>query len=165
MYAWENNLKKRGDIWRDQVSVLIPTKHWCRCTRRKSCLYHAQKKNTPPQILQNRSFWYPHTSVGRFSTPDPVLDTVLRLVLTVRTGWHGWLRKLDGEPTSGSHMNEDQLWKPVLFIFYFLFWRIEQVLLENLHPVLDSLGFKVFKQPSPPSEVDALFRVRDKKSV
>ncbi len=48
---------------------------------------------------------------------------------------------------------------------YFLFWRIRQVLSENLHPVLDSLGFNAFKQPSPPSELDALFRVRDKKSV
>jgi hypothetical protein len=59
------------------------------------------------------------TSVWRFSNPDPVL--------IVRTGWHGWLWERDGEPISGSHMNENQLGEPVFFFF-----RTGQVLSREL---------------------------------
>jgi hypothetical protein len=50
------------------------------------------------------------TSVGRFSNPNPVLNSVLKSVLTVRIGW---LWELDGEWTSDSLMNKKRLWEPV----------------------------------------------------
>jgi hypothetical protein len=42
----------------------------------------------------------------------------------MKTGWHSWLLEPNGESTFGFHMNENQLWEPVLFTFYFLFLRI-----------------------------------------
>jgi hypothetical protein len=62
----------------------------------------------------------------------------------MKIGWHGWLWKLDEELTSNFHMNENQLWKPILFIII-IFWRTGQVLSKNFHLVLSSLGFKVPK--------------------
>jgi hypothetical protein len=44
------------------------------------------------------------TSVDRFSVLDPVLS--------VRIDWHLSTREPDWIPTSGSHMNENQLWEP-----------------------------------------------------
>ncbi len=53
------------------------------------------------------------TSVGRFSNLDPVLGSVL----TMRTSWHGWLWEPDGEPTFGSHMNENRFSLFLIFNF------------------------------------------------
>jgi len=48
-------------------------------------------------------------------------DQVLKLVFTVRIGWHGWLWKSDGEPTSGSHMNKTSCGnQSFLFLFFIL---------------------------------------------
>jgi hypothetical protein len=49
---------------------------------------------------------YVWTSVGWFSNADPVLS--------VRIDWHLLMREPDWKPTSGSHMNENQLWEPFL---------------------------------------------------
>jgi hypothetical protein len=98
----------------------------------------------------------------RFSNSDPVVNLVLRLILTVRTGWHGWLWKSVGEPIFGFHMNENWLWESVLFI-YLYFGEPKHVLSKYLHLVLNSFEFKVPKQSLSHREVEVLFRVRDKK--
>jgi hypothetical protein len=66
--------------------------------------------------------------------------------------------------------NKMENWPPILTCtrnnsFYFLFWRTRQVLSKNLHPVLDSLRFKVPKQLLSFKEVEALFRVGDKEDI
>jgi hypothetical protein len=66
--------------------------------------------------------------------------------------------------------NKMENWPPILTCtrnnsFYFLFWRTRQVLSKNLHPVLDSLRFRVPKQPPSLKEAEALFRGRDKEGV
>jgi hypothetical protein len=53
----------------------------------------------------------------------------------------------------------------ILFVFYFLFWRTGQVLSKNLHPVLDTLSFRVLKQPLSIKEGKVLFRVKAKEAL